>query len=73
MALTWSLKKGYSHERLDDGETGIMGFKMAPILMPDGLFRKYEIVRVFREESALLDPELSEDIIRKLEEYEQGG
>lgn len=68
-ALTWTLRDGYSHERLDDGEGGVMSFKMTPILLPDGVFEKDRVISLFRLESTSLEPGLSSEIIRRLQEY----
>jgi hypothetical protein len=69
-ALTWTLTDGYCHERLDDGEAGVLGYKMSPILLPDGVFEKDKVVSCFREEASSLESGLSGEIIRILEKYE---
>jgi len=64
-ALTWRKEGGYSHERIDDGETpGRM--KMTPVLVPDGAFNVNTIARRFKEEARELDPKLSEFVYQKL-------
>ncbi len=64
-ALTWRRESGYSHERIDDGETpGRM--KMTPVLVPDGTFDVNTIARRFREEAWDLDPLVSEFVYKKL-------
>ena len=37
-ALTWLSGRGYSHERVDDGEVVGLGHKRTPVLVPDGAF-----------------------------------
>jgi hypothetical protein len=70
-ALTWTLSGGYCHERLDDGEPGGMGFKMSPILLPDGVFEKEKVISRFRVDASSLEPELAREIVRILQGYEQ--
>ena len=39
-ALTWSPETGYSHSRVDDGESHPMQMKRTPIMFPDPVFDK---------------------------------
>jgi hypothetical protein len=56
-ALTWRSGRGYSHERVDDGE--IPGrAKMSPVLVPDGSFARSTIAALFLEDSGAIDPEI---------------
>ena len=68
-ALTWLKDKGYSHDRIDDGEGKILTYKMTPILVPDGTFEKEQILAIFKKESGEIDPELKNLVYQKISEY----
>jgi hypothetical protein len=67
-ALTWRAGQGYTHERVDDGESGPL-VNMTPILVPDGVFTHDAIARRFREESAEIDPEVAGFVYERLRGY----
>ncbi len=67
--LTWRRGKGYSHERLDDGEGRVFSYKMSPILTPDGEFDRDRLLGIFLPEASSLDPELAREIIVLIEAY----
>jgi hypothetical protein len=71
-ALTWRRGVGFSHEKVDDGETpGHM--KMTPVLVPDGLFDASGIAARFKKESSKIDPEISKLVIETLESFPGPG
>lgn len=53
-ALTWRLKGGFLHEKVDDGE-GFIGPKMSPVLVPDGVFDKAAVAASFRQKAEGID------------------
>ena len=55
-ALTWFDGKGFSHDRIDDGEDGAASHMLAPILVPDGAFEQDRILALFERESKEIDP-----------------
>ena len=67
-ALTWRLKHGYSHTRIDDGERPGQT-KMTPILVADGVFEKREIAERFKHESKEIEPDVSSFVYTKVLEY----
>lgn len=67
-ALTWTEKKGYSHERIDDGESN-PSKNLTPILVPDGICSSQEIVELFLLRSAEMDSQLRSFMVDKLREY----
>jgi hypothetical protein len=67
-ALTWRLKRGYSHTRIDDGERPGQT-KMTPVLVADGIFEKQEIAEKFKRESKKIESGLSSFIYTKVLEY----
>ena len=68
-ALTWLPDRGYSHHCVDDGETTIQHFKMSPILVPDGVFPRDEVLALFKERSGDVDDDIVEFVAEKLKEY----
>ena len=71
-ALTWTQDEGFSHNRIDDGE-GVPGKNLTPILVEDGVFDRESILSRFRAESKLIDGEVRDFVIRKLEDYAPPG
>jgi hypothetical protein len=67
-AFTWTGKSGYSHERVDNGETN-PSKNLTPILIPDGIGPAEEIVELFLAKSTLIDASIRMFIIDKLREY----
>jgi hypothetical protein len=67
-ALTWTEKKGFTHERVDDGESN-PSKNQTPILVPDGICPTQEIIRLFLQRSIEMDPLLSSFVVEKLSEY----
>jgi hypothetical protein len=68
-ALTWFESKGYSHERVDDGEDVGLAHKQAPILVPDGVFNADVVLERFASASEALPAEVASLVVRKIKEY----
>ncbi len=71
-ALTWFEKKGFSHNRVDDGESKNR-HKMTPILVRDGVLDKEGLLKSFDAESAGVDTAVADIVRRKIREFEQSG
>jgi len=66
--LSWFMGKGYSHNKIDDGEiTG--GFKRSPVVVKDGLFNKNFIGEKFFNDSKNIDNNLRDFIYDKIIYY----
>ena len=65
-ALTWHRDHGYSHMRIDDGETGNYIQKMKPILVPDGIFNFNAIAEKFKNESARIEKKVADFVYDKI-------
>ena len=70
-ALTWTKIKGYQHNRIDDGETrsSITGYKMAAVLVPNGIFDTYSIAQKFLKDQGDVDHKTALLIYTRLMEY----
>jgi hypothetical protein len=69
-ALTWRRNMGYSHEKIDDGESITGRMKMTPILVPDGAFDAKGIASRFKDASPGIDPEIAGLVLEKIEALE---
>jgi len=74
-ALTWQQDHGVSHKRIDDGEGRPGRYKMTPVLVPDGVFQRDQILALFENESAQIDPEIVRIVTETMRRYarEQGS
>jgi hypothetical protein len=70
-ALTWWRDKGFSHDRIDDGEGRPDEQKMAPILVPDGSFDKQRLISALRENSGEIDRHLVDFVTDTIGRYPQ--
>lgn len=68
-ALTWHKGEGASHTMIDDGEGRTFGHKMAPILVPDGLFDAKTVLNHFLDSSRTLDSSIRETVVKVIAEY----
>jgi hypothetical protein len=69
-ALTWLRGRGFSHERVDDGEDiEKKHFKMKPILMSDGIFDIKSISALFKKESERLEKRIADFVLEKIADY----
>jgi len=67
-ALTWMRDRGFSHRRVDDGES-VGHLKRTPILVPDGVFDGGSVTRRFRELSSEIDSEIADFVLEALARY----
>lgn len=68
-ALTWLRGKGFSHNRIDQGEGRPDHHKMTPILLPDGEFEADRVLEQFLAASSDLDAEVVGIVTRGLRHY----
>ncbi len=68
-ALTWFRGKGYSYERVDDGEGRPGRLKMTPILLHAAIPDIPRLSRLFHEKSQDLPEQLRDFVQTKLLEY----
>lgn len=71
-ALTWRAAGGFSHNRVDQGDTRAH-MKLSPILVPDGVVPWARITTEFAARSAKLEPALRELVQGKLKENKTHG
>ena len=68
-ALSWTVKNGYKHNRIDDGQD-LAGSAMTPILVPDGIFDSSTVADIFRKASTRLDPEVAGFVYNKIRDFQ---
>ncbi len=68
-ALTWYEETGFSHHRVDDGESKHGKLKATPVLVPDGRFDSQKIVRRFQEASKNIEERIAAFVYNKLKHY----
>ena len=68
-AFTWTKEGGYSHLKVDDGETEPLTMKRAPILEPDGVFDPESVLRVFGAAAVSLPEDIARFVTDKIREY----
>jgi hypothetical protein len=68
-ALTWMKDKGYSHLKVDDGETEPLTMKRAPILEPDGMFEPVTALDRFNSAATSLPEEIRQFVVGKIRDY----
>ncbi|MCP4353014.1 MAG: hypothetical protein GY795_46785 [Desulfobacterales bacterium] len=68
-ALTWHEKSGYSHNRVDEGESKPGKPKSIPVLVLDGLFANKEIADIFKKMSKNIDKSVSDFVYKKILQY----
>jgi len=69
-ALTWLKGQGFSHKKVDDGESPGDRFKKTPLLVPDGNVDVPKILTIFEQQSENLDPEIRELVSTRIREYD---
>ena len=57
-SVTWYRDKGFTHETVDDGEARSGRHKMSPILVPDGVFDREDVLDLFQSKSRPIEPEI---------------
>jgi hypothetical protein len=65
-SLRWKRGKGYSHHRVDDGEDRMGRHKGTPLMVPDGVFKRWTVARKFQLEAGDIDPEVTDFVIGKV-------
>ena len=68
-ALTWRKSGGYTHHKVDDGETPGIDHKSSPILVADGQFNPAALAEEFLARSKNIDSSISELVYEKLLDY----
>jgi len=68
-ALTWLKASGFSHRQVDSGENRSSRHKMTPILLPDGIFSKNQILERFERNCIAINPEVAQTVIKTLKMY----
>ncbi len=67
-AITWMRDKGFSHERIDDGESN-PAKNLTPVLLPDGICPINEVLDHFIAASTGIDAGIRTFVENKLKEY----
>lgn len=67
-AIRWKVNSGFSHYRVDDGETTAFGFG-APLLMAGGDFDAPQVLKRFRELSAEMPRDIADFVAARLREH----
>lgn len=68
-ALTWYRERGYTHNRVDDGESRPGKMKASPILIPDGAFDYSTVAEQFQHASRCIAPEIAAFVYNKILQY----
>ena len=68
-AINWSSDRGYSHDKIDAGESRPGGYKMTPIMVPDGEFETEKVTEEFAAISREIDKGIAEFVLQKLLDY----
>ena len=69
-ALTWFAEKGFSHERIDDGER-TPEKNRSPILVPDGVCPVQDVLADFQARSGAVTPDIRSVVVDRLQEFAQ--
>jgi hypothetical protein len=72
-ALSWRVERGYSHEKVDDGEAVGFAHKQTPILVPDGVFDSQGVLERFLAAANSLPRDIVAFVSAKLREYSTSG
>lgn len=67
-AIRWKAASGFTHHRVDDGESGALTSD-APLLMAAGVFDAPRVLRRFRELSAEMPREIADFVAARLQEH----
>lgn len=68
-ALLWHQHHGFSHHRIDSGESYEGRYKMSPIMLADGDIEPLKIAADFNNISLDIEPKLANFVYKKLLEY----
>ena len=72
-ALTWKKDRGYSHDRVDDGEAVGLAHKRTPILVADGEFDASVVLERFLEAARAVPRDIVDFVSARLREYSTDG
>jgi hypothetical protein len=72
-ALSWTADRGYSHEKVDDGEAVGLAHKRTPILVADGVFDSKAVLDRFLVAANGVPREIVTFVSAKLKEYSKSG
>ena len=67
--ISWNKEKGFSHDKIDDGEHADGDYKMTPIMVPDGVFDSEKIAERFKSISTDIDEDIMSFVYQKLCDY----
>jgi len=67
-ALRWKAGRGFSHHRVDDGESSFTS-RSTPILIADGAFEAHKVLGRFQDLSLEMPPDLVQFVAGKLAEH----
>ena len=70
--LNWEIDRGYSHERIDNGEDDSANYKMTPIMVANGMIDRDQISQIFKSISHEIEPQLAEFVSQKLDNVPLG-
>ena len=65
--INWGTKRELIHEKIDNGETHLISYKMTPIMVPNGKIDQHQTSQLFKDISQNIEPKLAEFILQKLE------
>ena len=65
--LAWSATDGFSHRRIDDGES-LPGHKMSPLMTADGVFATHPVIAEFDRRSTGMELRWRQFVLAKLGE-----
>jgi len=68
-AVTWLKDKSFSHDKIDEGESGLHPHKMSPILSLDPALRNDNALALFKEVSKGLDADIVTTVVEVFNEY----
>jgi hypothetical protein len=68
-ALTWKPETGYSHDAVDDGESGGASFKCTPVLVADGYFDARRAARLFKRASKQMPSDIVQFVASKIRQH----
>ncbi|MEJ5285315.1 MAG: hypothetical protein WHS77_09745 [Brevinematales bacterium] len=66
--VIWSKEVGFSHQAVDEGDHPGK-IKRSPIIVPDGIFNKKEVLEDFIKESKNIDKKIANFVSEKLNSY----
>ena len=71
-ALTWMAGRGFSHNRVDDGDSFWAHHKMTPILVADGTFDRDRVSTRFLAVAKEIDADVVRLVSKRLQSYPAG-